>query len=89
MEKEMVIYIETSIPSFYTERRTHPHIQSRRDWTREWWNMPKEGRFLVTSEIVIHELERMPDIVRQHEAIELTKPLELIRYDAAAAERPL
>jgi hypothetical protein len=30
------VYIETTIPSFYHERRTPADIVARRDWTRQW-----------------------------------------------------
>ena len=33
-----LIYVETSIPSFYFETRGQPEHQARRNWTREWWD---------------------------------------------------
>jgi len=53
-----VVYIETTIPSFYQEVRTEPEMISRRNWTREWWNNQREHYQLVTSIAVIEELER-------------------------------
>ena len=53
-----VVYIETTIPSFYQEVRTEPEMIARRNWTREWWNNEREHYQLVTSIAVIEELER-------------------------------
>ena len=53
-----VVYIETTIPSFYQEVRTEPEMIARRNWTREWWNNQREHYQLVTSIEVIEELER-------------------------------
>ena len=53
-----VVYIETTIPSFYQEVRTEPEMIARRNWTREWWNNQREHYQLVSSIAVIEELER-------------------------------
>jgi predicted nucleic acid-binding protein len=53
-----VVYIKTTIPSFYQEVRTEPEMIARRNWTREWWNNQREHYQLVTSIAVIEELER-------------------------------
>ena len=34
-----LIYVETSIPSFYFETRTETKFQAMREWTREWWDI--------------------------------------------------
>jgi hypothetical protein len=52
-----LVYIETTIPSFYHEVRTSPDIVARRDWTRRWWDMERDRYQLVTSEAVLDELE--------------------------------
>ena len=52
------VYIETTIPSFYYERRSEPAMVARRDWTRDWWADAKGRDDLVTSEAVLEELER-------------------------------
>ncbi len=36
-----LIYIETSIPSFYYETRTAVQFQARREWTRDWWEVAR------------------------------------------------
>ena len=43
-----VVYIETSVPSFYYEVRTDPDMVARRDWTRAWWRVASERHELVT-----------------------------------------
>ena len=51
-------YIETTIPSFYHEVRTHPTMVARRLWTREWFDVAAVNEELVTSAAVLEELER-------------------------------
>ena len=53
-----VVYVETSVPSFYYEVRTDPDMVARRDWTRAWWSMAADRHDLVTSPAVIDELEQ-------------------------------
>ena len=55
-----LIYIETSIPSFYHETRAG-QFQTMREWTREWWGVARVRDDLVTSEPVLAELERSPE----------------------------
>ncbi len=51
------IYVETTIPSFYFEVRTDPTMVSRRQWTREWFDVSNQVDELVTSSAVLEELE--------------------------------
>jgi hypothetical protein len=44
----MLIYVETSIPSFYFDTRRDVEIHARRNWTRLWWSLAKPGANLVT-----------------------------------------
>lgn len=53
-----VVYIETTIPSFYFENRTEAEMVARRNWTREWWDDQRDHYQLVTSMAVIEELDR-------------------------------
>ena len=46
-----LIYVETSVASFYTETRDTEDVRIRRRWTREWWHLPVTRR-LVTSFVV-------------------------------------
>ena len=52
-----IVYIETSVPSFYYEARTDPEMIARINWTREWWDNERDHYQLVTSLAVIEELE--------------------------------
>lgn len=51
------VYIETTIPSFYHSTRTQPEQIARRIWTRKWWDEERDAYELVTSDIVLAELE--------------------------------
>lgn len=54
---EPLIYIETSIPSFYYDDRPEPEMIAKRSWTREWWDRHQTNYTLVTSEAVLEELQ--------------------------------
>ncbi len=73
-----LIYIETSILSFYYETRTETQFQARRQWTREWWKLARVRDELVTSLAVIAELEAAPPPKRT-EGIALIEPLPLLQ----------
>ncbi len=51
------IYIETSIFSFYHERRTSPAVIAMRDWTRKWWDGHRQRYEVATSTAVLAELD--------------------------------
>lgn len=53
-----VVYVETSVASFYFETRSAADMIARREWTRAWWTAAIERHDLVTSAAVIEELER-------------------------------
>ncbi len=72
-----IIYIETSIPSFYFETRERTRFQAMREWTREWWEVAKVRDTLVTSEAVFAELSRAPE-PKLSEAVALLKPLRVL-----------
>lgn len=55
--KELV-YIETSIFSFYYDERSSHSIIAMRDWTREWWDSFRSEYLLTTSTAVFDELSR-------------------------------
>jgi hypothetical protein len=81
-----LIYVETTIPSFYTETRTEISIVVRRMWTRQWWANPEPDQRLVTSVVVFEELERIPDAVRREESLALVRPMEQLDYTEEIAE---
>jgi len=51
-----IVYVETTIPSFYHEDRTESGIAARREWTRHWWVAATGRHELVTSQAVLDEL---------------------------------
>jgi len=60
------VYVETSVPSFYFETRSSARFMHWRDVTRRWWDQHRPRYELVTSNIVIRELEHAPaDKARQ------------------------
>lgn len=72
-----LIYVETSIPSFYWETRPQPEHQARRQWTQEWWDKAVLTETLVTSLAVIAELQRTPEPKRS-EVLHLLDPPPLL-----------
>ena len=72
-----LIYIETSIPSFYFETRPATQLQVRREWTREWWDFARWQDELVTSLAVLDELEHTPEPKRS-EMLGFMEPLPLL-----------
>lgn len=72
-----LIYIETSIPSFYHDTRTAVRFRAMREWTREWWKVARLRDELVTSEPVLAELERSPEPKRS-QSLALLEPLPLL-----------
>ena len=81
-----LIYVEATIPGFYTEKRNGVEIAARRKWTREWWTKPKPDPRLVTSAVLFDELERIPDTARRTESFALLRELEELDYTAAVEE---
>lgn len=54
------VYIETTIPSYYVDSRTHPVVVAWRDATRLWWDRYANGYDLCTSQYVYAELRASP-----------------------------
>lgn len=77
-----IVYIETTIPSFYYESRTEPEMIARRNWTREWWDTQREHYQLVTSLAVIEELER-GDYPNKETVIDLLKDVPILSISMA------
>ena len=72
-----LIYIETSIASFYHETRAAGQFQTMREWTHEWWDIARVRDGLVTAEPVLTELKRSPEPKRSL-ALALVEPLPLL-----------
>ena len=73
-----LIFIETSIPSFYFETRPGVQMQARREWTREWWELAKWQDELVSSLWVLRELEDSPEPKRS-DSIALMEDVRLLQ----------
>ena len=63
-----LVYVETTIFSFYHDERTSPEVVAMRGWTRQWWDLHRHRFELVTSAAVLDELERgrLPHRGRAH-----------------------
>lgn len=53
-----MVYVETTIPSFYFTLRTDPESIARMHWTRQWWAEYADSCTLTTSAAVIDELRK-------------------------------
>ena len=53
-----VVYVETTIPSFYYSDRQEPEMVAVRGWTRSWWEEERDKYRLVTSVAVLDELRQ-------------------------------
>lgn len=72
-----LVYVETSIPSFYYETRSEATFQAMREWTREWWGIARLRDELVTSEAVLRELGHAPE-AKRGDGLALLKALPLL-----------
>ncbi len=72
-----VIYIETTIPSFYHETRPKPELVAMRNWTRDWWQQAGAQHQFVASDAVLAELDLTPEPKRT-ECLALTATLPLL-----------
>jgi len=80
-----LIYVETTIPSFYYEVRTDPTMVARRQWTREWFDVAVDRDELVTSGAVLDELER-GEFPGRADAIEMVADLTPLQITNAIVE---
>ena len=79
------VYIETTIPSAYFERRPQPKMVARREWTRDWWDNQRQKYDLVTGFAVVEELSRgsHPD---KNEKLALVSDVDILAANEAIAE---
>jgi predicted nucleic acid-binding protein len=80
-----LVYVETTIPSFYHTTRSGSEALARRAWTRRWWVKARESYTLVTSDAVLLEL-RNGTYRSQEAALTLAQELPLLEIVPAAAE---
>ena len=72
-----LIYIETTIPSFYHETRQKQEIVTMRTWTREWWQQASVAHSFVSSDAVLDELEATPEPKRT-DCLQLLEDMPLL-----------
>jgi hypothetical protein len=80
-----LVYIETTIPSFYHDVRQEPEMVARRNWTREWWKSYRGLFRLRISEAVLAELAE-GDYESQDDALGLLKGVVLLEIPDKAAD---
>lgn len=85
-EIQQLIYIETTVPSFYHTLRTDAESRARQKWTRQWWEEYASICTLVSSVAVIEELsggtgEKIQDrldLLKDVELLSITDGIEQI-----------
>ena len=82
-----LIYIETTIPSFYHETRKDIESLSRHHWTRKWWDEHRQDYKLFTSYAVLQELESpaYPSAKRE-KSLHLLRDLPVLGENARIGE---
>jgi hypothetical protein len=82
---DRLVYVETSVPSFYFDTRTGHDMRAMREWTREWWILPKFNQELVIGPAVLVELEESPSPKRER-ALKLIDDLRILPYTDEIAD---
>jgi len=72
-------YIETSIPSYYYETRTNTQIKAMQEWTKQWWNLPKQDCIIQIGLPVIAELLEAPH-PKNENCLGLIENLPVLEY---------
>jgi hypothetical protein len=71
------VYVETTVPSYYYERRTTPQVVAWCEVTREWWDHHRHAYDLYTSRFVLAELARAPG-AKARSAQSLLRGIEIV-----------
>jgi predicted nucleic acid-binding protein len=79
------VYIETSVFSFYHDRRTSPAIVTMREWTRQWWDDLRQQYAVITSTAVLAELDA-GSLVHRKDALSMAMELPAIPVDDEICE---
>ncbi|MGD0090808.1 MAG: type II toxin-antitoxin system VapC family toxin [Planctomycetota bacterium] len=74
------VYIETSIFSFYHDRRKGAAIVAMRGWTRQWWDEHRQNYDVVTSTAVLAELDK-GNLQHREEALAMAMRLPAIAVE--------
>ena len=80
-----IVYVETTIPSFYYTTRTGAAALARRTWTRRWWELAQQSYSLATSKAVLEELQD-GEYPSREPALSLIRDLPLLEITPAVAE---
>ncbi len=78
------VYVETSIFSFYCERRSDPTAVAMRDWTRSWWDNYRYRYSIATSTAVLAELDT-GSLPHRADALEMATTLPAVAPDERIA----
>ncbi len=82
---KQLVYIETSIPSFYYEDRTDDVATTLKTWTQRWWDHSRHLYRLVTSQAVLEELNN-GDYPKKEKCIALLDDLPLLAIEFEIAD---
>lgn len=80
-----IVYIETSIFSFYYDTRESPEVVAMRGWTRRWWERHRGAYEVVTSTAVLAELET-GDMPHRSSALAMAQELPAMPVGEEMAE---
>jgi len=72
-----LVYIETTVFSFYDTFRTEPEMVAMRNWTREWWQKHRSAYDAVSSVVVVDELNQ-GDYENKEKAVEMALAVEML-----------
>ena len=79
-----LVYLETTIFSFYHDERESHEVKSMRAWTRDWWDNYRSGYDLVTSVAVLAELSR-GSLPHRHSAQAMAAALPALPFTPEAS----
>ena len=77
-----VVYIETTVPSFYHDQRDDVQAVAMRGWTTRWWDERAQRYELVTSPVTLSELDLAPEPKRSR-ALALLKDVPVLEVPAS------
>ena len=78
------VYLETSIFSFYHERRSDPEAVAMREWTRTWWDAHRHRYSVATSSAVLAELDA-GSLPHRKDALTMATALPAVTTDRRVA----
>lgn len=79
------VYIDTTIPSYFHERRTDPRIVTMKQQTRAWWESAHERYEVVTGIPVIREIVLGPGHERPLLWLDFLRGIDFYPVDETAS----